>query len=148
MAIIAGDLFNRSRVWADTALDDIAAAVTDFIRPLCRECEKVVLLFGTQNHDNPKAFNALRLLTQWMHNLTIYTTPEVDTLNTSEGPVQILAMPGFDKGRLRVFMPDADAETENQNATTLVNEIILGQAAQLDRATPSVLVAHYTVAGC
>lgn len=148
VAIIAGDLFNRSRVWADTALDDIDAAVTDFIRPLCRECEKVVLLFGTQNHDNPKAFNALRLLTQGIHNLTIYTSPEVDTLNTSEGELQILAMPGFDKGRLRVFMPDADAETENQNATTLVNGIILGQAAQLDRAKPSVLVAHYTVAGC
>lgn len=148
VAIIAGDLFNRSRVWADTALDDIDAAVTDFIRPLCRECEKVALLFGTQNHDNPKAFNALRILTQGMHNLSIYTAPEVDTLKTSGGEIQILAMPGFDKGRLRVFMPDADAETENQNATTLVNGIILGQAAQLDRAKPSVLVAHYTVAGC
>lgn len=148
VAIIAGDLFNRSRVWADTALDDIDAAVTDFIRPLCRECEKVVLLFGTQNHDNPKAFNTLRILTQGMHNLSIYTAPEVDTLKTSEGELQILAMPGFDKGRLRVFMPDADAETENQNVTTLVNEIILGQAARLDRVKPSVLVAHYTVAGC
>lgn len=148
VSIIAGDLFNRSRVWADTALDDIDAAVSTLIRPLCRESEKVVLLFGTMNHDNPKAFNVLRNLTQGIHNLTIYTTPEVDRLNTSAGEIQILAMPGFDKGRLRAFMPDADAETENQNATTLVNEIIAGQAAQLDPGKPSVLVAHYTVAGC
>lgn len=150
VAIIAGDLFNRSRVWADTALDDIDAAIADFIRPLCRASEKVVLLFGTQNHDNPKAFNTLRHLTEGLHNLTIYTTPEVDTLTTSAGPVQILAMPGFDKGRLRAFIPDADAETENQNATTLVNEIIMGLSAEAYKTKPTarILVAHYTVAGC
>lgn len=150
VSIIAGDLFNRSRVWADTALDDIDAAIADLIRPLCRASEKVVLLFGTQNHDNPKAFNTLRHLTEGLHNLTIYTTPEVDTLNTSEGPVQILAMPGFDKGRLRAFIPDADAETENQNATTLVNEIIMGLSAEAYKTKPAarILVAHYTVAGC
>lgn len=148
VTIIAGDLFNRSRVWADTALDDINAAINSFIRPLCRASEKVVLLFGTQNHDNPKAFNALRNLTQGLYNLNIYTTPKLDVLKTSKGEIQILAMPGFDKGRLRVFMPDADAHTENQNATTLVNEIIMGQAAQIDHTKPSILVAHYTVAGC
>lgn len=150
MTIIAGDLFNRSRVWADTALDDIDAAISDFIRPLCRSSEQVILLFGTQNHDNPKAFNTLRHLTEDLRNLTIYTSPEVETLNTSAGSVQILAMPGFDKGRLRAFIPDADAETENRNATTLVNEIILGLSAEARKTTPDarILVAHYTVAGC
>ena len=48
VTIIAGDLFNRSRVWADTALDDVNDAITEFIRPLCRSSEHVVLLFGTQ----------------------------------------------------------------------------------------------------
>lgn len=148
VTIIAGDLFNRSRVWADTALDDIDDAIDRFIRPICRASEQVVLLFGTMNHDNPKAFSVIRNTTQGLHNLHIYTTPEVETLRTSGGELQILAMPGFDKGRLRAFMPDADAETENQNATTLVNEIIMGQAARLNPGIPSVLVAHYTVAGC
>ena len=92
VSIIAGDLFNRSRVWADTALDDIDAAVSTLIRPLCRESEKVVLLFGTMNHDNPKAFNVLRNLTQGIHNLTIYTTPEVDRLNTSAGEIPLDTM--------------------------------------------------------
>ena len=34
LSIIAGDLFNRSRVWADTALDDVNDALERFIRPL------------------------------------------------------------------------------------------------------------------
>ena len=147
MAIIAGDLFNRSRVWADTALEDIDDAINGFLIPICRASSEVVLLFGTQNHDNPKAFSVIQNTTRGIKNLHIYTGPAVETLATAAGAVQILAMPGFDKGRLRAFMPDMDAETENQNATTLVNEIIMGNAAQLDPVIPSILVAHYTVAG-
>ena len=148
IAIIAGDLFNRSKVWADTALEDINDAITDFILPICDASDQVVLLFGTSNHDNPKAFTTLEKTTRGVKNLHIFTKPDTATLTTASGEeIQILAMPGFEKGRLRVFMPDADAETENQNATTLVNEIIMGQAARLDHTKPSILVAHYTVAG-
>ena len=149
ISIIAGDLFNRSRVWADTALDDISAAITEFIKPLCMTSGYVVLLFGTQNHDNPKAFETLRHLTQGINNLKIYTTPKCDTIPTKDGVVQLLAMPGFDKGRLRAFMPNADAETENKNATALVNEIIAGLAAETcaNETAARILVAHYTVAG-
>ena len=56
VTIIAGDLFNRSRVWADTALDDVNDAISRFIVPLCEYSDAVVLLFGTMNHDNPRAF--------------------------------------------------------------------------------------------
>lgn len=148
VSIIAGDLFNRSRLWSDPALDDINDSLDYFIRPLCKNSEQVALLFGTLNHDNPRAFENIKRAAADLKNLHVYTAPEVDTLSTGDGEIQILAMPGFDKGRLRVFMPDADAETENQNATTLVNGIVTGQAAKLDREKPSVLAAHYTVAGC
>ncbi|OPZ65923.1 MAG: Nuclease SbcCD subunit C [Firmicutes bacterium ADurb.Bin506] len=147
ITIIAGDLFNRSRVWADTALDDVNDAITAFIRPLCRSSEHVVLLFGTDNHDNPRAFETVREITKDEKNLHIYTGPGIDRLVTSEGAVQILALPGFDKGRLRLFVPGADKETENRNATALVNDILLGLSTELDKNTPVVLVAHYTVAG-
>ena len=53
VTIIAGDLFNRSRVWADTALDDVNDAISRFIVPLCEYSDAVVLLFGTMNHDTP-----------------------------------------------------------------------------------------------
>jgi exonuclease SbcC len=44
-------------------------------------------------------------------------------------------------------MPDADKEMENRNATALINDVLLGLCAKLDKSKPSVLVAHYTVAG-
>jgi len=147
LAVIAGDLFNRSRVWADTALEDINDAIEELLRPLCKSCEQVVLLFGTQNHDNPRAFEVLAQTTRGESNLHILTEPDVYTLETSAGEVQILALPGFDKGRLRAFMPDADKEAENRSATALINDVLLGLSTKLDRAKPSVLLAHYTVAG-
>lgn len=147
LAIIAGDLFNRSRVWADTALEDVNDAVTHFIRPLCEASSAVVLLFGTENHDNPRAFELLAELTKDARNLHIITAPKVLTLQTTGGPVQIMGVPGFDKGRLRTFCPGIDKETENRNATALINDVVLGLATQLDRAIPSILVAHYTVSG-
>lgn len=147
VAIIAGDLFNRSRVWADTALEDITDAINELLRPLCRSCEQVVLLFGTENHDNPRAYEVIAQTTKDEANLHILTQPNVYTYGTSEGDIQILALPGYDKGRLRAFMPDADKEMENRNATALINDVLLGLSTKLDTSKPSVLVAHYTVAG-
>lgn len=147
VAIIAGDLFNRSRVWADTALEDITDAINELLRPLCRSCEQVVLLFGTENHDNPRAYEVIAQTTKDEANLHIITQPNVYTYGTSAGEIQILALPGYDKGRLRAFMPDMDKETENRNATALINDVLLGLGNKLDKTKPSVLVAHYTVAG-
>lgn len=147
LTIIAGDLFNRSRVWADTALDDVNDALSRFIRPLCEYSDAVVLLFGTMNHDNPRAFEVIKKATGDLENLRIYTTPKVEKIATSAGPVQIMAVPGFDKARLRLFNPGADKETENRNATALVNDIILGLSTEIDPAFPSILTAHYTVSG-
>lgn len=147
ITIIAGDLFNRSRVWADTALEDVNDVISRFIFPLCACSEAVVLLFGTMNHDNPIAFEVIRKTTTDLRNLRIYTAPKLDYINLEDGMVQIVAVPGFDKGRLRVFCPGVDKEDENRNATALVNEIIMGLGAQINHEIPSILTAHYTVAG-
>lgn len=72
LTIIAGDLFNRSRVWADTALEDVNDALNRFIRPLCRSSEYVALLFGTMNHDNPRAFEVISEAARDLTNLRIY----------------------------------------------------------------------------
>lgn len=62
VTIIAGDLFNRSRVWADTALDDVNDAISRFIVPLCEYSDAVVLLFGTMNHDKtPKSNRVVQM---------------------------------------------------------------------------------------
>ncbi len=147
VTIIAGDLFNRARVWADTVLEDVNEAITRFIRPLCQSSQAVVLLFGTENHDNPRAYDTLMEVTSDEENLHIYTKPAVETIHTNDGPVQIMALPGFDRGRLRLFCPGADKETENRNATALINDVLLGLGGQVDPGKPAILVAHYTVAG-
>lgn len=147
LTIIAGDLFNRSRVWADTALEDVNDAINRFIRPLCRSSEYVALLFGTMNHDNPRAFEVISEAARDLTNLRIYTSPWNDLFETTGGPVQLVAVPGFDKGRLRLFCPGADKEDENRNATALVNDIILGLCSTIRKDIPSVLTAHYTVSG-
>lgn len=147
LTIIAGDLFNRSRVWADTALEDVNDALERFIIPLCKCSDAVVLLFGTMNHDNPRAFELIKKATRDLKNLHIYTEPKVEEITTSSGAVQIVAVPGFDKARLRLFCPGVDKETENRNATALINDIALGLSTELDKSKPSILVAHYTVSG-
>lgn len=148
VTVIAGDLFNRSRVWGDTALEDVRDAAELFLRPLCTCSEHVVLLFGTDNHDNPRAYRLLQeTLARECGNLLIYDRPQLATLQTSDGPVQVAAVPGFDKGRMRLFCPTADKEEENRTATALVNDVVLGLTAQADPETPCILTAHYTVAG-
>lgn len=147
VTIIAGDLFNRSRVWADTALEDVNDALDQFIRPLCKCSDAVVLLFGTMNHDNPRAFEVIHKASADLKNLHIFTEPKVESITTQEGTVQIMAVPGFDKARLRLFCPGADKETENRNATALINDVILGLSTEIDHTSPSVMVAHYTVSG-
>lgn len=150
VSIIAGDLFNRSRVWADTALEDINDAINVLIKPLCASSEQVVLLYGTQSHDNPNAFDTLRHLTVELKNLHIFTKPEVKMLETSEGMVQILAMPGVDKGHLKEIDPEADSVLDNEAASEVVNKCIrkLSEEAAKETASARILVAHYTVAGC
>jgi len=145
VSIIAGDLFHRSRTWCDSALQDVHDAIDEFLEPLCRYSEYVFLLMGTDNHDNLRAFNLIRQ--RDITNLHVCVVPEIHTVKTKGGDVQILGLPGFDKGRLRSFLPIADKEDENRNATAAINEVLLGLGVQLDKSLPSVLVAHYTVAG-
>lgn len=147
LIVIAGDLFNRSKVWADTALEDINDAITKFLIPLCNTGKEVILLFGTGNHDNLKAFETLRQLTNDQTNLHIKTKPEIFELAIDNETIQIMALPGFDKSWLRTFMPDADAREENLNGTKLVNNMIIESAQNLDPHKPSILIGHYTVAG-
>lgn len=148
LTIIAGDLFNRSRVWADTALDDVRDAVERLLRPLCECSGHVVLLFGTANHDNPKAFENIFTVTNDLENLNVDTAPALYRLRCNDGSwVQIMSVPGFDKGRLRTFCPGMDKEAENFNATALINDTIMGLAGRCDKSIPTILTAHYTVAG-
>lgn len=147
LVVIAGDLFHRSKLWADQMLKEIQLAA-GWLRKITSHGIPVVLLFGTSNHDNLRAFENIREMN--IPGLTIIIKPEVVAITTKAGPVQIAGLPGFDKGQLltdekyRGLSP----EEANRVASELLGNIVLGLGAQIDRSLPSVLLAHYTVVGC
>jgi len=142
--LIAGDLFHKSKLWADEMLKEIGIAA-DWLRRLAG-IAPTILLFGTANHDNLEAFNNIRKMS--IPNLLIITHPMVARINTNSGPLQIAAVPGFDKGYFRSKYPGMSAEEENVKCSQLLGDIILGLGAQIDPLIPSVLISHYTVVGC
>ncbi|MHB8122636.1 MAG: exonuclease subunit SbcD [Desulfuromonadaceae bacterium] len=141
--LIAGDLFDKSKLWADTmlALIDIAA---QRLRQLA-EVAPTVLLFGTENHDNKEAFQNIR--DKNIPNLYVATTPTFYVIITKSGPLHVACIPGFDKGYFRAKNPGMDPTEENAMCSKLLGDIVLGLGTQIDPSIPSVLMAHYTVAG-
>ncbi len=142
--LIAGDLFHKSQQWANPMLNliDIAASR---LRKLA-EIAPTVLMFGTANHDNMQAFENIRSMR--IDNLYIITTPYLFTFDTKSGPLQVAAVPGLDKGHFRAQYPGMDPAEENQRCSQLLGDIVLGLGVQVNPAIPSILMSHYSVAGC
>ncbi|HBC94347.1 MAG TPA: metallophosphatase [Pelotomaculum sp.] len=142
--LIAGDLFHKSQQWANPMLNliDIAASRLRQLAAIA----PTVLMFGTANHDNLQAFENIRAMR--IDNLYIITTPYLFTFDTKSGPLQIAAVPGLDKGYFRTKFPGMDPAEENQKCSELLGDIVLGLGAQVDTLLPSVLMTHYSVAGC
>ena len=151
MCLVAGDLFDKSKLWGDTMLKEIEYAA-DRLRRLAAVAP-TVLLFGTANHDSMQAFRNLAAMQ--IPNLYIATDPSVVTIKVMVDkfanqsiPVQVACIPGFDRGYFRSQNPGMDAEEENQICSKMLGDIVLGLSAQIDPDYPSILMAHYTVIGC
>ena len=147
IAIIAGDVFHQARVWSDRGLKENRTAV-NFIRKLAKICP-VVVMRGTPNHDSDEQFNMLRTALEGDNSITIVTEPGVQTIHTYTGAtVQVACLPGFDRGYYRAKHPGLSKEEENEVFTKAIAEMILGLKAQCSPYEPSILVSHFTVAGC
>ncbi len=142
--LIAGDLFHKSQQWATPMLNliDIAASRLRKMAAIA----PTVLMYGTANHDSLQAFENIR--TMRIDNLVIITTPFLFNLDTKSGPLQVAALPGLDKGHFRTLYPGMDPAEENQKCSQLLGDVVLGLGAQVDALLPSVLMAHYSIAGC
>jgi exonuclease SbcC len=142
--LIAGDLFDKSKLWADTmlALIDMAA---QRLRKLA-DVAPTVLMFGTETHDNKEAFQNIH--DKYIPNLYVVTTPQILSITTKSGPLQVAVIPGLDKGHFRALHPGMDPTEENAMCSKLLGDIVLGMGASINFTIPSVLMSHYTVAGC
>lgn len=142
--LIAGDLFHKAQQWANPMLHliDIAASRLRKLAAIA----PTVLMYGTANHDNLQAFENIRAMR--IDNLIVITTPFQFNIDTNSGPLQIAAIPGLDKGHFRAANPGMDPAEENQTCSRLLGDIVLGMGAALDPLIPSILMSHYTVAGC
>lgn len=151
LCLIAGDLFDKSKLWGDTMLKEIEYAA-DRLRRLAA-IAPTVLLFGTANHDSMNAFKNLEAMQ--IPDLFIATGPGIVTVNimfdkfaNQSMPVQVGCIPGFDKGYFRAKNPGMPTEEENQVCSKMLGDIVLGLSAQLNPEYPAILMAHYTVVGC
>jgi len=154
--LISGDLFDKSKLWGDTMLRLIGVAA-ERLRKLAA-IAPTVLLFGTANHDSMKAFQNLDEMA--IPNLSIITVPrkitihvkvdeyKADGYNDGYLPVQIVGVPGYDKGYFRAQNPGMSAEEENKMCSEMLGNIVLGLNNECDSRYPSVLMSHYTVVGC
>jgi exonuclease SbcD len=142
--LISGDLFNKSKLWADEMLKEITIAST-WLRRLAN-IAPTVLMFGTANHDNIKAFENIKRME--IERLTVITEPDLVTINTQSGDIQIAAVPGMDRGFYRTLYPGMDMEDENKAISEALGNVILGISADADPSIPLVLMSHYTVTGC
>lgn len=144
IVLIAGDLFHKSKLWADEMLKEITIA-SNWLRTLS-DIAPTVLMFGTANHDNMKAF--LNINAMQIPYLTVVTEPNLLTVNTKSGDIQIAAIPGMDKGHLRTLYPGMDMQDENKAISEALGNVVLGLSNDINKEIPSVLMAHYTVTGC
>ena len=143
LIVIAGDLFNKSKLWADEMLREINIA-TKVLRSLAR-IAPTVILFGTRNHDNMEAFRNIE--NQGINDLYVITEPGIFTVCTDAGQIQIAGLLGYDKADFRTMYPGMAPEEENQRCSELLGGIVAGLSEKIDPAFPSLLVAHYSVGG-
>ncbi|MCB2297769.1 exonuclease subunit SbcD [Clostridium tagluense] len=141
--VIPGDLFNKSKLWADEMLKEIIIA-SNWLRCLA-SIAPTVLMWGTGNHDSLAAFENIRKMN--IDNLTVITEPQLLTIDTKAGEIQVAAVPGMDKGYFRSLFPGMDFEDENKAISEALGEVIMGIGIDATKEVPLILMSHYTVMG-
>lgn len=142
--LIAGDIY-KSKDPSPSHQREFARRV----RRLTAAGVQVVLLVG--NHDMPgrhKAANPLDIYGSLeLEGVTVLRRPDLITLKTKHGPLQVGAMPHVTRGFLAArqeSIPRSLEEAERQ-LEQLIDETLHGLAEEVDPAIPAVLTAHLSV---
>ena len=109
----------------------------------------VVIVVG--NHDNPLSFgkaNALDIFANLpIDGFYVFSKPEIQTIQTKSGPVQIVGIPWPNRHHLALNAAHALASATEltQHISESLAKIITTFAQKLDPALPAILVGHLTV---
>lgn len=141
--LVSGDVFNTGRLWSDRCCEDVVTA-SRFIAELAMLVSHVVVLRGTPNHDGRGQFDVLNSMFNTYENVHIVMEPKV----LSFDDVDIVAIPGFERGFFRAKFPGLSKEEENEVFTQELSNIVAGLKAQCSPFKKSILMSHYTVPGC
>lgn len=150
LAIFAGDAY-KSRDPTPTYQREFAAR----IRRLAQAGIPVVLVAG--NHDTPHAIgraNAIEIFdTLGVENVHVIQRPQLLTIPTRGGPVQVVGLPWIVRSALLAREEYKGLSLEEVNAliaekvTNIVAHPQEGLISQLDPSLPTVFTAHGTVQG-
>ena len=145
LAIFAGDIYKHrdpDPTWQ--------RAFAGCVRRLAEAGVPVVILVG--NHDQPNTFGKAHAVeifdTLGLPRVTVISKPELHTIETAAGPVQVAGFPYM----TRSFMLSRDRYKElsiadaHREMIRQADEILRSLAAQLDPALPAVLTLHGSVA--
>lgn len=145
LIVVSGDIFNVAKLWSDRALPEVDTAIAAImalskVAPAC-------VLRGTPNHDGDGQFKLISRFFAENPRVTIFVRPEVKVIETADGKINVAALPGFDRGIFRAQGEGLDRQQESECLSRMLGNVIQGLRAQCDSSLPSVLLAHYTVAG-
>jgi len=122
--------------------------VTLFLR---LQAAKIPVVVIVGNHDHPLSFGKSNSLDVFdylpLDGFHVFSKPEIKTIETKSGPVQIAGIPWPTRNNL--IAQDAHRFKSNTELTSCISEkvgqIISNFATQVDEKIPSVLAAHLTV---
>lgn len=144
--VVSGDVFNQAKLWADRALPETGEAIRLFRR--FAKVSPVCVLKGTRNHDGDGQFQVLtEVFADGADHVYIMEKPDVLLVQTKAGPVNVAALPGFDRNEFTAKFPGVAKDEENVLFSQELSRIVLSLRAMCDDRYPSILLAHYTVQG-
>jgi exonuclease SbcD len=142
--LVAGDIY-KTKDPSPTQQREFAKR----IRRLTGAGIKVVLLVG--NHDQPARHGDANPLDIYasleLPDVTIFRRPEMVTIATRHGPLQVAGMPHLSRGFLmarQAHVPRTLHESERL-LENVIDEILVSLAEDVDPDVPAVLTAHLSI---
>lgn len=143
LILVSGDIFHQAEIWQGRSHKEVLKA-RSIILELSKTTNNIIVMRGTPNHDSEEAFLELKAHFEFIDNVHIVSDNEVVKLDN----VDIVAIPGFDKGIYRAKISGLSKEEENIVFTKQLEEWITELKKECNNSNLNILMSHYTVVGC